>query len=619
MSTISNKIFSDIIIHDKYARVRKELGRKETWDEIVDRNVEMHKTYYNDNSLGGDISFVYDNFVRPRKVLPSMRSMQFGGKPILRNPSRIYNCAYLPIDSLDSFSELMFLLLGGVGVGYSVQYRHVNKLPRLVGPSNTDSPRRYVIGDTIEGWADAIKMLVESYFLGKDKITFDFDDIREKGSELVVTGGKAPGPEPLRICLTKLDGILRYSIGRKITPIEAHDMACHIADAVLSGGIRRAAMIALFSYDDEEMMCCKSGAWWEHSPQRGRANNSVILHRKSTTQEEFNVVWDRIRKSGSGEPGIYWTSNLDWGTNPCCEIALKPYQFCNLTEVNVSDVTSQQDLNNRCVAAAALGTLQAGYTDFHYLRPIWKKTTSQDALIGVGMTGIASGEVMKYDLAEAASKVVETNHEWSKKLGIKAASRCTTIKPSGTSSIVLGCSSGVHAWHSPYYIRRIRLNNDQPLAKYLGRVMPVLVERDFSSTTGCVVSIPQEAPKEAIFRDEGCVALFERAMKFNIEWVRSGHVSGANTNNVSCTLSLKDTDWETMGILLWENRGLYNGMSVLPYDGGTYVQAPFEETTEEKFRELESVLTEIDLTKVQETEQASFVAEPACAGGVCEI
>jgi ribonucleoside-triphosphate reductase (thioredoxin) len=617
MSTISNKIFSDIIVYDKYARLLKEAGRKETWDEILDRNVAMHCAKY--PRLSNDIRLVYDKFVRPKKVLPSMRSLQFGGKPIERNPSRIYNCAYMPMDSVDSFSELMFLLLGGVGVGYSVQYRHVNKLPRLPGPTNVEEPRRYIVGDTIEGWADSIKVLSESYIYGKDKVRFDFDDIREKGSELVVTGGKAPGPEPLKICLTRLEAILKYAVGRRLTPIEVHDMACHIADAVLSGGIRRAAMISLFSVDDIEMMCAKTGSWWESNPQRGRANNSVILHRKSTTEEEFDVVWSRIRKSGSGEPGVYWTSHFDWGTNPCCEIALKPYQFCNLTEVNVSDVESQEDLNQRCAAAAFVGTLQAGYTDFHYLRPIWKKTTSQDALIGVGMTGIASGEVLKYNLQEAAEVVKAQNEEVSKALGINIAARCTTVKPSGTSSIVLGSSSGIHAWHAPYYIRRIRLNNDQPLLKYLKKNMPEIVEQDWASPNSSVVSIPQEAPKAAIFRDEGPTELFQRAMRFNDAWVYSGHRKGVNTNNVSCTLSLKDEDWDLMGKLLWENRGGYNGMSVLPHDGGSYVQAPFEEITEEQYRKLESVLTEINLTDIVEIESASFVAEPACAGGVCEI
>ena len=243
-----------------------------------------------------------------------MRSLQFAGKAIERNPSRIYNCAYLPIEDTRAFSEIMFLLLGGTGVGYSVQYRHVDKLPVVVGPSG--NTRRYIVGDSIEGWADAIRVLVESYFNGKRKVVFDYSEIRPKGTELVVSGGKAPGHEPLRECLSRIERVLELAIGRRLRPIEAHDIACYEADAVLAGGIRRAAMISLFSYNDNEMINAKSGEWYVDNPQRGRANNSVVLHRTKTTNEQFRLLWERVRASGAGEPGFYWTNNFDWGTNP---------------------------------------------------------------------------------------------------------------------------------------------------------------------------------------------------------------------------------------------------------------------------------------------------------------
>lgn len=322
---LSKQILSDITVFGKYARFDKSLNRRETWEEVVKRNREMHQKKY--PALSDKIEEIYTDFVLPKKILPSMRSLQFGGVPIERNPSRIYNCAYLPIEDSDAFPEIMFLLLGGTGVGYSVQYRHVNRLPRVLGPLD-DRTRRYVIGDSIEGWADAVKVLVESYFYGKQGIEFDYGDIREKGTELVTSGGKAPGPEPLRICLTIIEGILKGAIGRQLSPIEAHDIACHLADAVLAGGIRRAAMIALFSADDEEMIDAKSGDWWIKNPQRGRSNNSVSLLRGAVSREDFDNLWNRVRASGAGEPGFYWTNNLDWGTNPCCEIALRPYQFC---------------------------------------------------------------------------------------------------------------------------------------------------------------------------------------------------------------------------------------------------------------------------------------------------
>lgn len=321
---LSQKILSDVTIFGKYSRFVKELNRRETWDEIIDRNKSMHKSKY--PQLADKIEEVYERSVRTKKVLPSMRSLQFAGKAIERNPSRIYNCAYLPIEDTRAFSEIMFLLLGGTGVGYSVQYRHVDKLPVVAGPSGLS--RRYIVGDSIEGWADAVRVLVESYFYGKRRVEFDFTEIRAKGTELVISGGKAPGPEPLRECLQRITQVLDGAIGRKLRPIEAHDIACYEADAVLAGGIRRAAMISLFSYNDEEMINAKSGEWYVNNPQRGRANNSVVLHRTKTTAEQFRLLWERVRASGAGEPGFYWTNNFDWGTNPCCEIALRPYQFC---------------------------------------------------------------------------------------------------------------------------------------------------------------------------------------------------------------------------------------------------------------------------------------------------
>lgn len=322
---VARDLLSDITVFGKYARHLHDKGRRETWTEIVDRNKAMHINKY--PAMKDIIEEVYERSIYTKKALPSMRSLQFAGAPIERNPSRIYNCAYLPIEDTDSFAEIMFLLLGGTGVGYSVQRQHVAKLPPVIGYG--PSTRRYVIGDSIEGWADAVKVLVESYFNGKDKVEFDFGDIREKGSELITSGGKAPGPEPLRECLIRVESVLRGAVGRTLRPIEAHDIACFIADAVLAGGIRRAAMISLFSMDDDEMIDSKSGEWWVENAQRARANNSVSLLRGHVSREDFDNLWKRVRASGAGEPGFYWTNNLDWGTNPCCEIALRPYQFCN--------------------------------------------------------------------------------------------------------------------------------------------------------------------------------------------------------------------------------------------------------------------------------------------------
>ena len=617
---MNTEILSDITVHMKYAKYNENLTRRETWDEIVTRNRNMHIKSYPD--LAGEIESVYEKFVRAKKVLPSMRSMQFGGKPIEISPNRIYNCAYMPLDSYLSFSEAMFLLLGGTGVGYSVQRHHIEQLPEIRHPK-ADRKRRHLIADSIEGWADAVKVLMESYIgIRTSTPAFDYSDIRPKGSILKTSGGKAPGPQPLRECLVKVEGILQnIQDGEKLSPLHSHDIMCHIADAVLSGGIRRAAMISLFSADDAEMIACKSGSWWENNPQRGRANNSAVILRHRVTKEFFMDLWKRIEASGSGEPGLYFSNDKDWGTNPCCEIALRPYQFCNLTEVNASDVEDQADLESRVKAAAFLGTLQAGYSDFHYLREVWRKTTEKDALLGVSMTGIASNKVEHLDLEMAAFAAKLENSRISKLIGVKEAARVTCVKPAGTTSLVLGTSSGIHAWHDKYYIRRIRVGKNEAIYGYLSEHHPELVEDEFfNPTQQAVISVPQKAPEGAITRSENVFELLERVKNFSIRWVRSGHREGSNTHNVSATISIKQDEWNDVGEWMWMNRHYYNGLSVLPYDGGTYTQAPFETCDKETFDELSKALRGIDLTQVIEmTDETNLSGELACAGGACEI
>jgi ribonucleoside-triphosphate reductase len=616
---LTNRILSDITVYMKYAKYLPEKNRRETWEELVTRNKEMHQKKY--PHIKDDIEEVYE-LVYDKKILPSMRSLQFGGKPIEISPNRVYNCAYLPIDHVDAFSETMFLLLGGTGVGYSVQKHHVEKLPEIRKP-NPDRKRRYLISDSIEGWADAIKLLVESYLGVKSSTpTFDFSDIRHKGALLVTSGGKAPGPQPLKDCIHNIKKVLdSKNDGDKLTAIEVHDIVCHIADAVLAGGIRRAALISLFSADDNEMISCKSGNWWELNPQRGRANNSAVLLRHKVTKEFFLDLWKRIELSGAGEPGIYFSNDKDWGTNPCCEIGLRPYQFCNLCEVNASDIESQEDFEKRVKGAAFIGTLQAGYTDFHYLRDVWKRTTEKDALIGVGMTGIGSGVVLGYDMKAAANAVKEENSRVAKLIGINSAARTTTVKPSGTSSLVLGTSSGIHAWHNDYYVRRIRVGKNEAIYTYLSVNHPELVEDEiFRPHDTAVISIPQKSPEGSILRYESPFDLLDRVKKVSQEWIKPGHRGGQNSHNVSATISLKEEDWELAGEWMWTNRKSYNGLSVLPYNGGTYQQAPFEDCTIETYDTLLKSLTSVDLTKVIELQDnTNLSGEVACAGGACEI
>jgi len=613
---ISQKILSEITVYMKYARYLPTAQRRETWEEMITRNQNMH--IENFPELTTEIKNAY-KLVYDKKVLPSMRSLQFAGAAIKQTPSRIYNCAYLPIDDYRAFSEVMFLLLGGTGVGYSVQRHHVESLPSITIPTKR---RRYLVGDSIEGWADCIKMLMKAYFCGRPEPEFDFSGVRAKGVMLVTSGGKAPGPEPLKDCVHNIKRILdRKDNGDQLSTLEVHDIVCWIADAVLSGGIRRSATISLFSIDDQEMLQCKFGDWWETEPQRARANNSAVVVRHRVRKKDFFAIWEKVKESGAGEPGVYFTNDSEWGTNPCAEIALRPFQFCNLCEINVSDVETQQDLNDRVVAATLIGTLQTAYTNFHYLRDVWRRTTEKDALLGVGMTGIGSGKVQRLDLEAASQLAVETNKYYAKEIGVNAAARITTVKPSGTTSCVLGTASGVHAWHNDYYIRRIRVGKNEAIYTYLTLRHPELVEDDFfKPETQAVISIPQRAPADGILRHETSIELLERVRDIYNRWIVPGHIQGNNTHNVSCTVSVREEEWEKVGKWMWENREYYNGISVLPYFGGSYKQAPFEDIDKETFEGMFINLKEVNLSNVVEiVDNTNLTGELACAGGACEL
>ena len=629
------KALSDVTVFSKYAKYLPEVGRRETWDEIVDRyEIMMWKKYPSLKKV------ITENavWIRQKKVLPSMRALQFAGPALEVNNARGFNCAYLPIDSYHAFSEVMFLLLGGSGVGYSVQKHHVNELPEI---KKSDKTRKYLIQDSIIGWADAIKVLMKGYFGLGTIPDFDYRDIRPKGARLVTAGGKAPGPEPLKLCVAHIQAILdRKQDGDKLTSLECHDILCHIANSVLAGGIRRSAMICLFDMNDEEMITCKYGNWYELNEQRGRANNSAVLVRGEVSEQQFFDLWQRVELSKSGEPGIYWTNDRDWGTNPCCEIGLRPFQFCNLCEVNVSDVYDQDELRQRVGIAAFFGTLQAGFTDFHYLRNRWKLSTERDALLGIGMTGIGSGAVLNLDLTEVAEYAKDMNRLVAEQIGINPASRVTCVKPSGTTSCVLGTSSGIHAWHAPFYLRTLRFGKTEDVAKYLMRNHPELCEDDVLRPTDTIcVRFPIKAPEGSIFRTETALDTLERVKKFAQEWIIPGHDNGANTHNVSATISIDKNrmydvpknwveavgmepvdEWWTVGSWMWRNKEFYNGISVLDFDGGTYKQAPFEDITENEYNYRIKSLRTLDLTNVrEEDDNVHFGQVASCAGGKCEI
>jgi ribonucleoside-diphosphate reductase alpha chain len=413
----------------------------------------------------------------------------------------------------------------------------------------------------------------------------------------------------------------RKKDGEKLTTLECHDIICHLADAVLSGGIRRAALIALFNLHDEDMLTCKFGSWWEHHPQRGRANNSAVLLRNKIDKDTFLNLWKKIEASNSGEPGFLFTNDKDAGTNPCAEINLQANQFCNLCEINASEIKTQEEYNARAKAAAFIGTLQASYTDFHYLRDVWKKTTEKEALLGIGMTGIASGAIFKLNMKEAAKAACDENERVAAILGINKAARVTTVKPSGTTSLVLGTSSGIHAWHDDFYMRRIRLGKNEALYSYLAIHHPEMLEDDvFKPTLQSILSVPQRAPEGSITRNESAMDLLERIKAINKNWIKPGHRKGNNMHNVSATVTIKQSEWADVGEWLYENKEYFTALSVLPEDLGSYVQAPYETITEEQFNEAVKSLHSLDLSKVIEmSDNTALMDQAACAGGACEI
>lgn len=632
----TQKILSEIVVYNKYAKYVPELKRRETWNEIIARYTTMMIKKYGAegdhliwqtgdptkmSSLSQEI-LKNSSYLLEKKVLPSMRALQFAGPAIEKNEARGYNCSYMPMNDYRAFSELMFLLLGGTGAGYSVQYHHVEELPEIQKPTKQ---AKYLIGDSIEGWADAVKQLMKAYY-GKTKVKprFDYSDIREKGAMLVTAGGKAPGPEPLRICLTKIESMLNEKKnGEKLTPFEVHRICCLIADAVLAGGIRRAALISLFSMDDKVMATCKHGAWWEKYPELGRANNSATILRNRVKKHEFDALWKMVVDSNSGEPGIYFTNDPEYGTNPCCEISLRPFTFCNLTEINAGTIENQEDLDDRARVAGFFGTLQAGITDFHYLRNIWKVNTEKDALIGIGITGVGDGKIQDLDWEASATVGMDENERVAKIIGINPAARATTIKPAGTTSCVVGTASGAHAWHGPEYIRNMQCRVGDDLYNFFTVHHNELIEIMEYDPMSAVIGIPQKAPEGAILREhETAIDFLERVKKLNIDWVHKGHRRGPNTNNVSATVSVQEGEWDEVGEWMWNNRHNYNGLSVLPFDGGSYSNSPFEVVDEETFqRKLDYINNNpIDLTLIiEEVDNTTQKDNLACQGGSCEI
>jgi ribonucleoside-triphosphate reductase (thioredoxin) len=602
------KLLSDIAFFRTYSAITED-GTKETWEEVCNRyeNMLLEKYPHMWTAIHGAVEHV-----RAKRVLPSMRALQFAGSPILRENARLYNCSFLNITTFKDFADSMYLSACGTGVGYSVQRRHIEQLPVI----DAGSVAKFVIADNRERWADSLLFL-----LNNPQLQFDYSNIRPAGTKLS-TGGTASGYKHLETCHEKTRKVLMEAIGRQLRPIEVHKIMTYIADAIVAGGVRRSAMICLFDRHDEEMLNAKTGEWWMENPSFARANNSAVLPRGETTREEFDSIMDACYRSQAGEPGVFWTNDLDWGTNPCAEIALRSRQFCNLTEINVAAAEDRYVLRSMVWAATVLGTFQAGFTDFGYIHPDWSKNAQEDALLGVGMTGQAQRpELMTAELlSDLAGYAKSVNTTIADLIGINRAKRIGTVKPSGTTSTVLGTTSGIHAAHAPYYFRRIRVDKTDPVAKYLRTVLPQdAIEHSLWEPQNDIIKLPVNM--EGITRhDETAIELGNRALTVRNSWIAGSHREGQNLHNVSLTINYKKEEEQELKTWMWQNRALYGGISLLPFSDATYDYAPFEECSEKQFHDLEAVLPVVDLSMVQyEEKDDGRSASAACEGGLCEI
>ena len=583
----------------KYARWIPEKKRRETWKESVERVKGMMLESY--PSVTEEIEWAYDMMNRKR-VLGSQRALQFGGSPVLKHNARIYNCIASYIDRPRFFQECMYLLLCGCGTGFSVQKHHVEKLPELVQKYKANGTKKFTIPDTIEGWSDAVGVLVSSYleqdelfpeYVGKT-VSFDYSEIRPAGSYLSSSSGKAPGPEPLKKALSSIKKVLdkalkeaEFSATKKLRPIDVYD-------AVISGGVRRSATICLFSADDEEMALAKTGNWFHDNPQRGRSNNSALLVRGSTTSEQFSQLMNSVKEFG--EPGFVWSDSTELIVNPCVEIGLYPvdeetgetgWQACNLSTVNCAKIKTKEEFFESCRAASIIGTLQAGFSKMAYLGEVTERILRREALLGVSMTGIMERHDICLDpdiQKEGARVVKKTNKDLAKKIGINTAARTTCVKPEGTASCILGTSSGIHPHHAKRYIRRVQANKMEDIYQHFKKTNPRACEESVWSANDSddVICFCIEVPAGSKLKNQiGAIGLLEYVKSTQQNWVMTGRndslcVKPFLQHNVSNTINVKPEEWEDVEKFIYKNRKYFCGVSLLPLSGDKdYPQAPF--------------------------------------------
>jgi len=630
---MSNHLPTDYqaFIHtSRYARWLEEENRRETWAETVGRymtKVVVPKT--RDEIVVGDI----EEAILGLEIMPSMRALMTAGPALDRDNTAGYNCSYLPVDDPKSFDEAMFILLCGTGVGFSVERQYVQKLPEVPDQLFV-AEDVIVVHDSKEGWAKSFRKLVAMLYAGEIP-TWDTSKVRKAGAKLKTFGGRASGPAPLEDLFRFTVAMFKGAQGRKLSSIECHDLMCKIGEVVVVGGVRRSAMISLSNLSDDRMRHAKSGNWWEGQGQRALANNSVAYTEKPD-METFMREWLSLVESKSGERGIFSrpaskkqanksgrrNADYDFGTNPCSEIILRPYQFCNLTEVVVRATDTLEDLERKVTLATILGTIQSTYTHFPYLRKIWQKNTEEERLLGVSLTGIMDNKLLgptnaglDKTLKRIKDVAVATNAEWAERLGIPASAAITCVKPSGTVSQLVDSASGIHARHSAYYIRTVRGDNKDPLTQFMkdqGIPNEPCVMKPETTT---VFSFPQKSPQGAITRnDMTAIEQLSLWLTYQRSWCE---------HKPSVTVTVRDHEWLEVGAWVYKYFDEVSGVSFLPHSDHTYQQAPYQDCSEREYIDALALMPErIDWTKLSDYEKEDMTKSSqtfACSSGVCEI
>jgi ribonucleoside-triphosphate reductase (thioredoxin) len=626
--------YQQFIAKSRYSRFLPEKNRREHWEESVDRYFNFMFNHLDEKykfSPDAELRAELVTAVKNLDVMPSMRAIMTAGKALDRDNTAGYNCSYLPIDDPKAFDEAMYILLCGTGVGFSVEHKYVDQLPE-VPDQLFDSQTTIVVADSKEGWAKALRQLIALLYSG-EVARYDLSKIRPSGARLKTFGGRASGPGPLDELFKFTTNKFRGAAGRKLTSIECHDLLCKIGEVVVVGGVRRSAMISLSDLEDDRMRSCKSGSWWEHNSQRALANNSAAYTSKPDIGQ-FLAEWTSLYNSHSGERGIFSReasktqaekngrrdASYDFGTNPCSEIILRPYQFCNLTEVVVRADDTVADIAKKVRVATILGTFQSTLTHFPYLRKVWQKNTEDERLLGVSLTGILDNpwmgrvcESTTQSLEYLREVSVNTNNEFATRLGIPVSAAITCVKPSGTVSQLVNSASGIHTRHSNYYIRRVRGDKKDPLTKFLtdsGIPTEDCVMRPDSTA---VFSFPVKAPESSRTRDDlTAMQHLDLWLMYQRHWCE---------HKPSVTISVKEDEWMDVGAWVWRNFDELSGISFLPWDGGSYRQAPYEECTKEQYEELLSKMpTDILWDNLKEEDDNVEGAQTlACVAGHCEI